>query len=61
MCHERWLRRERWREERFDDELRRLIDEGGPSPERSMPVVERDRDAEPNGPEPVRVETVTRS
>ena len=27
MCHERWMRRERRREERFDEELRDLVDE----------------------------------
>ena len=61
MCHERWMRHERRREERFDDELRRLIDEERLSPERPMAVVERERDEEPEGPERVRVETGTRS
>ena len=27
MCHEWWMRRERWREERFDEELRFPFDE----------------------------------
>ena len=61
MCHERWLHRERRREERLDDELRRLIDEERPRPNRPMPVVERDRDEEPTGPERVRVKTGTRA
>jgi hypothetical protein len=61
MCHERWMRRERRREERFDDELRRLIDEDRPRPNRPMPVVERERDEEPRDPERVRVEAGMRS
>jgi hypothetical protein len=61
MCHERWMRRERRREERFDDELRRLIDEDRPRPNRPLPVVERDRDEEPRDPERVRVQAGTRS
>ncbi len=61
MCHERWMRRERRREERFDDELRRLIDEDRPRPNRPMPVVERERDEEPKDPERVRVEAGTHS
>ena len=32
-----------------------------PSPERPMPVVDRDRAEDPEGPERVRVETGTRS
>lgn len=61
MCHERWMRRERRREERFDDELRRLIDEDRPRPNRPMPVVERERDEEPKDPERVRVRAGTRA
>jgi hypothetical protein len=61
MCHERWMRRERRREERFDEELRRLIDEERPRPERPMPVVERERDEAPRDPERIRVEAGTRS
>jgi hypothetical protein len=61
MCHERWIHRERRREERFDDELRRLIDEERPRPNRPMPVVERERDEEPKGPARVRVRTGTRT
>lgn len=61
MCHERWMRRERRREERFDAELRRLIDEERPRPERPIPVVEYERGKEPSDPERVRVEAGTRS
>lgn len=46
MCHERWLRRERRREERFDEELRYLFDESERR-EPPAPVVERDRDEQP--------------
>jgi hypothetical protein len=61
MCHERWMRRERRREERIDTELRRLIDEGHPRPKRPIPVVENERGKEPSDPERVRVEAGTRS
>jgi len=61
MCHERWMRRERRSEERFDTELRHLLDEEQPRPEQPTPVVERERDKEPNDPERVRVEVGTRS
>ena len=61
MCHERWMRHERRREERFDEELRRLVDEERPRPNRPMPVVERERDEEPKDPERVRVKTGTRA
>jgi hypothetical protein len=61
MCYERWMRRERRREERLDEEFRRLIDEERPRPEWSMPVVERERDEEPRDPDRVRVEAGTRS
>jgi hypothetical protein len=61
MCHERWMRRERRREQRFDEEFRRLIDEERPRPERPAPVVEHERDEQPGDPEPVRVEAGTRT
>lgn len=61
MCHERWMRRERRREERIDTELRRLIDEERPRPKRPSPVVENERGKEPHDPERVRVEAGTRS
>ena len=55
MCHDWWMRRERRREESFDEELRYLIDER----ERSEPpvtFVEHERDEEPKDPERIRVE-----
>jgi hypothetical protein len=61
MCHERWMRRERRREEYIDTELRRLIDEERPRPKRPSPVVENERGKEPSDPERVRVEAGTHS
>jgi hypothetical protein len=62
MCNERWLRRRQRREERFDEELRYLIDEERPSRERPTPVVlEHEQDEEPRDPERVRVEAGARS
>jgi hypothetical protein len=58
MCHERWLRRERRREERFDEELRYLFDERE-RPEPPAPVVEHDRDEQPADTDRPRVETGT--
>jgi hypothetical protein len=58
MCHERWMRRERRREERFDEELRYLVDERERR-EPPTPVVEHDRDERPADPDRPRVETVT--
>jgi hypothetical protein len=60
MCYERWMRRERRNEQRFDEEFRRLIDEQRPRPERPAPVVEYKRD-EPSDPERVRVRAGTTS
>ena len=60
MCHERWMRRERRREEPIDTELRRLIDEERPRPKRPSPVVEK-RGKEPSDPERIRVEAGARS
>jgi hypothetical protein len=60
MCHERWTRRERWREERFDQELRYLFDERERS-EPPVPVVERDRDEQPADVDRPPVETFTRA
>ncbi len=59
MCHEWWSRRERRREERFDEELRYLLDE---QPERSQPtpVVEYEPEEELTEPERLRVETGAR-
>jgi hypothetical protein len=56
MCHEFWTRRERRREERFDEELRHLVDEERPRRARPTPVVEHEADEEPKDPERVRVE-----
>ena len=46
MCHERWMRRQRRREERFDEELRYLFDEADRQ-EPPAPVVEHDQDEQP--------------
>jgi hypothetical protein len=53
--------RERRREERFEMELRRLIDEERPRPERPVPVVEHERGKDPTDPARVRVEAGTHS
>ena len=50
MCHDRWMRREERREEKFDEELRFLLDEERERRERS-PIVERERDEAPADPE----------
>jgi len=59
MCHDWLLRRERRREERFDEELRYLLDEQE-RPERPVPVVEHQRDDQPADPEPRQAEVGTR-
>jgi hypothetical protein len=59
MCHEWSRRRERRREERFDEELRYLLDERERN-EPPAPVVEHDRDEQPTDPERTRVEAFTR-
>ena len=56
MCHEYWMRRGKRREERFDEEFRRLVDDERRRPERPTPVVEHEADEEPKDPERVRVE-----
>jgi hypothetical protein len=61
MCGERWMGWKRRREERFDEELRYLLDVERARPERPQPVVERERAEEPKDPERVRVEAGTRS
>jgi hypothetical protein len=58
MCHDWWERRERRREEKFDEELRYLLDEERER-SRPFPVVEHERDEEPADPEQRPVE-VTR-
>ena len=59
MCHEWWerseRRRDRRRQERFDEELRYLFDEAE-RPPRPVPIVEHDREEEPGDPESPRVE-----
>jgi hypothetical protein len=60
MCHDWWMRRERRREERFDEELRYLLDEREHS-EPPAPVVEYERDEEPTEPEKLGVEAGTRA
>jgi hypothetical protein len=59
MCHESWSRRER-REERFDEQLRYLLDEEAERSEAPRPVVEHERDEQPMKPERLRVEAGTR-
>jgi hypothetical protein len=61
MCHEQWMRRERRREERFDEEVRYLIDTERARQEPREPVLERERDKDPRDPERVRIEVGTRS
>jgi hypothetical protein len=61
MCHERWMRREKRREERFDEEFRRLTYEERLRPERPAPVVEHERDEEPRDPVRVRLHAGARS
>lgn len=61
MCNERWMRRKRRGEERFDEELRHLLDEEPRRPAPREPVVEHERDEEPRDPERIRVEAGTRS
>ena len=58
MCHDWWERRERRREERFDTELRYLLDEERRDFESPAPVVEHDIEAQPAGPERAEVEEV---
>ena len=46
MCHDSWLRR-RWRDERFEEELRLLLDDRQRErSEPSTPIVERDPDTD---------------
>jgi hypothetical protein len=56
MCHDWWIREERRRrEERFDDELRYLLDERERS-EPPTPVVEHEPNEEPADPDRIRVQ-----
>ena len=59
MCHEWWTRQEKRRRERFDEELRYLLDEERESP-RPTPVVEHEREEEPADPRRPFVEAATR-
>lgn len=46
MCHERWFRRQQ-QEERFEEELRFLMDRERERPEAPTPVVEHEPDTDP--------------
>jgi hypothetical protein len=59
MCHDEWMRWERRRQERFDEELRYLLDEERER-SRATPIAEHERDEEPLDPERPPVEAVTR-
>jgi hypothetical protein len=61
MCHERWLRRKKWRDERFDEEFRRLVDDERSRPERPAPIVAHERDDERRDPVRVRLQAGTRA
>jgi hypothetical protein len=60
MCHDWWMRREMRRQERFDEELRYLLDEERRATP-PTPVVEHEPDDEPTDPERFPVEAGTRS
>jgi hypothetical protein len=59
MCHDEWMRWERRRQERFDEELRYLLDEERER-SRPTPIAERKRDEESVDPERPPVEAATR-
>jgi hypothetical protein len=59
MCHDWWMRREKRRDEQFDEELRYLLDEEEERPG-AAPIVEHDREGEPADPERPHVEVVPR-
>jgi hypothetical protein len=59
MCHEWWTRQEMRRAERFDDELRYLLDEE--ERRAAAPIVEHEREEEPADPERPVVEAATPS
>jgi hypothetical protein len=56
MCHERWMRRERRRDDQFDEEVRYLLDEREHA-EPPTTVVEQELDEQPSDPDQVRIET----
>jgi hypothetical protein len=60
MCHDSWTRRERRREEQFEEELRYLLDERERS-QAPAPVAQHARDGEPADRERLDVEAVTRA
>jgi hypothetical protein len=60
MCHEQWMRRGRRREERFDEEVRYLIDTERARQEPRKPLLERERNKEPRDPGRVRIAAGTR-
>jgi hypothetical protein len=60
MCHDRWMYRERRRQERFDEELRYLLDEERER-SRTTPIAEHERDEEPVDRERPPVEAVPRA
>ena len=60
MCHDRWMHRETRRQERFDEELRYLLDEEREH-SRPTPIAEHERDEEPVDRERPPVEAVTRT
>jgi hypothetical protein len=60
MCHERWFRRER-RDERFEEEVRFLLDREKERPKPPTPVVERESDRDTRAePEPEKAPVVSR-
>ena len=61
MCYERWRRRGQRREERFEEEVRFLIDQERPRREPRAPVLEREGNQEPRDPERTRLEAGTRA
>ena len=61
MCHDWWMRREMRRQERFDEELRYLLDDERQSATPPTPVVENEPGDEPADPERVTVEAGSRS
>jgi hypothetical protein len=60
MCHDWWMRREKRREERFDEELRYLLDEEAGRRKRPEPVVEHETGDEPADRDRPPVEAGTR-
>ena len=60
MCHDTWLRRERRRDERFQEDLRYLLDEHERT-EPPAPVVKYEREEAPTDPARLGVEAGTRA